>query len=121
MIARSRIVALVAALAASSMLHAQAPAEPVPEEAAVPASIDLSEIPASAERLLADLALQEERLGGTDVESLLESELEALEAKSLDIQKNKWALRPEGFSNRARGLYKQKWQNLQKKQVLMQY
>lgn len=113
MIARLRIVALFAALAASSILHAQAPVEPVPEEVAVPASIDLSEIPASAERLLADLALQEERLGSTDVESLLESELETLEAKALDIQKNKWALRPEGFSNRARGLYKQKWQSLQ--------
>ncbi|MDH3400475.1 MAG: mechanosensitive ion channel [Chromatiales bacterium] len=113
MIARLRIASLVAALAVSSVLHAQAPAEPVREAAAVPSSIDVAEIPVSAERLLADLALQEERLRSTDVESQLETELETLEAKSLDIQQNKWALRPEGFSNRARSLYKKKWQALQ--------
>ena len=113
MIARLRIVALIASLATSFMLHAQAPAESLPEEGAGVSSIDVSEIPLLAERLLSDLALQEERLNSGNVESLLELELERLDAKSMGIQENQWALRPEGFSNRGRSLYKKKWQSLQ--------
>lgn len=111
MIARLRIVSLLVGLAISFTLCAQAPAETV--TGAAPNSIDLSDIPLSAERIIAELALQQERLQSSSVESLLESELERLEAESLGIQQNKWALEPEGFSNRARSLYKRKWLALQ--------
>ena len=113
MTARLRIVSLVAALAISSTLYAQAPVEIVPEDVAVLNNIELADIPLSAERLITDITLQEERLGSADVESFLELELERLEGKSLEIQKNKWALQPEGLSNRARGLYRQRWQALE--------
>jgi len=113
MIARLRIVSLLAALAVSSTLYAQDPVEVAPETAVVSNSLVAAEIPVSAERLIADLAAQEESIRSSEAELRLETELERLEAKSLEIQKNKSALRPENFSNRARGLYKQKWQALQ--------
>ena len=113
MIARLRIVSLLAALAVSSTLYAQDPVEVAPETAVVSNSLVAAEIPVSAERLIADLAAQEESIRSSEAELRLETELERLEAKSLEIQKNNSALRPENFSNRARGLYKQKWQALQ--------
>lgn len=113
MIARLRILSLLAGLAVSFTLYAQDPVEDAPETAVESNSLVAAEIPVSAERQIADLALEEESIRSSDVESRLEMELERLEAKSLEIQKNKLALQPEKFSNRARSLYKQKWQALQ--------
>ena len=89
MIARLRIVSLLAALAVSSTLYAQDPVEVAPETAVVSNSLVAAEIPVSAERLIADLAAQEESIRSSEAELRLETELERLEAKSLEIQKNK--------------------------------
>ena len=107
------LVSLLFCLALGPIAHGQAPAADDQASTAGPAVIEAADIPMAAERARVELEFKKETLQSSSTEVSLNTRLEDLAYRARAILDDPSATRPEELNTRARGLYRQKWSNLQ--------